>query len=309
MMGRNCSTADTGDLPFSYLVGKEEGTFCWPGLNLRSIGTLRDTAKWPGRDRRPKQAGRDLITYDWLSPYTMQCVIGAIGILERLAQDREGDLFTYNNVYIKHSALETGLKLYHWALEDYLSRMLQSRILQAKIKSFDHLIQVVTSKVKASERWVDLAGLIAPKDKVDLLLGDIESGKVKTLDGIYRRFEQLHAAYSEDEWAWVANLLETSFEKPLDQLAVEDFVLVVETGCQAAAELTKLRFEDAAKEFGRQAHTGYGLDGDDMTAKADFSAVRGQYKTNPFVIEFQEQFAVRKKQADAVQTLLQSLSS
>ena len=58
VMGRHYRNSDTSDLPFSYLIEHEDESVLAPGVNLRSVGTVRDARKWPKRDRRkdPQEA-------------------------------------------------------------------------------------------------------------------------------------------------------------------------------------------------------------------------------------------------------------
>ena len=48
-----------------------------PGFNLSTVGTVRDGAKWPTRDRRSDAAKRDRISFDVLSPFTVGRMIEA----------------------------------------------------------------------------------------------------------------------------------------------------------------------------------------------------------------------------------------
>jgi hypothetical protein len=72
VMGRHVNHADTSDLPFSYLIEQDNTTYLVPGVNLRSVGTIRDAQKWPKRDKRTDPNRLDFINYNLLSPYTIQ---------------------------------------------------------------------------------------------------------------------------------------------------------------------------------------------------------------------------------------------
>ena len=43
-----------------------------PGVNLKSVGTVRDAQKWPHRDERKDPDRIDQVNYNLLSPYTIQ---------------------------------------------------------------------------------------------------------------------------------------------------------------------------------------------------------------------------------------------
>src|SRR5574344_1846081 len=72
VMGRHVTHQDTSNLPFSYLLENHGASFIMPGVNLRSVGTMRDNAKWPKRDGRTDKNLLDSINFNLLSPYTIQ---------------------------------------------------------------------------------------------------------------------------------------------------------------------------------------------------------------------------------------------
>ncbi len=43
-----------------------------PGMNLFSVGMVRDSEKWPKRDNRKVRDKRDLIIFDVFSPFTVE---------------------------------------------------------------------------------------------------------------------------------------------------------------------------------------------------------------------------------------------
>jgi len=47
VMGRHTGNSDTTDLPFSYLIEDRNESVLVPAVNLRSVGTIRDSKKWP----------------------------------------------------------------------------------------------------------------------------------------------------------------------------------------------------------------------------------------------------------------------
>ena len=71
VMGRHYRNSDTSDLPFSYLIEHEDESILVPGVNLRSVGTVRDARKWPRRDRRKNPNKLDYLNFKLLSPYTI----------------------------------------------------------------------------------------------------------------------------------------------------------------------------------------------------------------------------------------------
>ena len=84
VMGRHVNNADTSNLPFSYLIEQQNTTYLVPGVNLRSVGTIRDAQKWPKRDKRKDPNRLDQINYNLLSPYTIQKMMKGRDILKDL---------------------------------------------------------------------------------------------------------------------------------------------------------------------------------------------------------------------------------
>jgi hypothetical protein len=84
VMGRHVTHSDTTNLPFSYLIEKNNTTFLAPGVNLRSVGTIRDAQKWPRRDARKDPDKLDCINYNLLSPFTIQKMFKGLKTLENL---------------------------------------------------------------------------------------------------------------------------------------------------------------------------------------------------------------------------------
>ena len=64
VMGRHYKNMDTSSLPFSYLIESNDESILVPGVNLRSVGTIRDAQKWPDRDRRKDLNKIDQINFN-----------------------------------------------------------------------------------------------------------------------------------------------------------------------------------------------------------------------------------------------------
>ena len=62
-------------------------------------------------------------------------------------------------------------------------------------------------------------------------------------------------------------------------------VAIAEDLSQARGKFLKLVLNDAKKEFDEAVRTGFGQDGEQADAAADFTAVRGEFDTNKFVVQ------------------------
>ncbi len=298
VMGRHTQHSDTSNLPFSYLIENDDATFIVPGVNLKSVGTIRDAQKWPKRDRRKDPNKLDCINFNLLSPYTIQKMYAGIDVLKSLQalSGETSETYSYQSSKITNDALRHGLKYYNMAIEKFLGNSLIKRLEGTKFKSVDEIRdQLKPSTATGLGRWVDVSGLIAPKSEITRLLDDIEQGTLNSVYDINERFRNIHSQYYEYEWTWALEKLEQKFGKPYTEFTVEDIVTQVETWRSNVVELDQMLYEDAKKEFNLIARTGFGVDGNDDTKQRDFANVRGNFEDNPFVTAVLEH--IKKKTA------------
>jgi len=294
VMGRHYKNSDTSDLPFSYLIEHEDESILVPGVNLRSVGTVRDARKWPRRDRRRDPEKLDHINFKLLSPYTIQKMLNAIRLLTdlRTASGGGSEYFTYNNVRIKNTSLEKGIRLYEMGTAKFLGNCLINRLQDRPFKSVAELRSALLPKSPiGSGRWADLAGLFAPYEAVERLLEEIEAGRIETLEQLADAFRFMHEHYPEYEWTWAAGILQQRIGKSIDQVTPGDVIDQVNCWKKAVVELDELLRADAAKEFTAAAQIGFGLDGDEDSRQADFEQVRGTFEQNDFVREIADHIA------------------
>jgi len=294
VMGRHYRNSDTSDLPFSYLVEHEDESILAPGVNLRSVGTVRDARKWPRRDKRKSPKKLDLINFKLLSPYTIQRMVNGRDLLCNLktTSGETSEYFTYHNVKIKNSSLDRGVKLYQIGIDKFLGNCLIHQLQGKQFKSVDELRTALQPKTDVGPgKWVDLAGLLAPEDAVKKMLSDIENGAISTLEQVEDSFKSIHESYSEYEWAWAVNMLQQCLGKTIDEITPEDIIDLTTKWKEAVVELDHLLYADAKKEFAATAQTGFGLDGDEQTKHSDFAAVRGLFEKDSFVSEIEEHIA------------------
>jgi acetyltransferase-like isoleucine patch superfamily enzyme len=288
VMGRHYKNTDTSDLPFSYLIENKDDSWIAPGVNLRSVGTIRDVIKWPRRDKRKDPEKLDCINFNLLSPFTIKKMQKGLEILKSLKEisGETTEVFVYRNTKISKSALEKGIELYEMAIFKFLGNSLISRIEKCSIQSVDELIDCLTPKHTIGEGdWSDLAGLIAPKTEILKLIKRIEKKELKELSDIEQEFKTMHAHYYEYEWIWAAELLVEKLGKKISNLAIIDIISLIQKWQASVVGLDRMLYEDAKKEFRLDSMTGFGMDGNKTTQKLDFEKVRGSFESNDFVNE------------------------
>lgn len=296
VMGRHYRNSDTSDLPFSYLIEHEDESILVPGVNLRSVGTVRDARKWPKRDRRKAPLKLDFINFKLLSPYTIQKMMNGRDLLCRLKETsgETSEYFTYHSVKIKNSSLDRGVVLYQMGIDKFLGNCLLNRLEGKQFTNLDELRAVLKPQNPVGPgKWVDLAGLLVPEEAVQQMLVDIENGDIRSLEQVTERIRLLHENYPEFEWAWVVDVLQRRLNKNVDEITPDDIIDLTTKWKDAVVELDRMLRADARKEFAATAQTGYGLDGDPQSKQADFEQVRGTFEGNSFVREIEEHI-VRK---------------
>ena len=286
VMGRHVTHSDTSHLPFSYLIEQQNTTYLVPGVNLRSVGTVRDAQKWPKRDGRKDPDRLDCINYNLLSPYTIQKMFKGIKLLNNLlsSSGELSDIYSYHSTKIRNSSLRNGIKYYHTAITKFLGNSMIKRLENLPAGASDAEIRETLKPTCpiGTGPWADLGGLIAPRDAISSLVDRVEKGNV-SLSELFDAFRNLHAQYYDAEWTWAYDKYAEFFGYPLETITAEQVVDIVERWKDAVIGLDKELYEDARKEFNLASMTGFGADGDKSIKERDFSEVRGDFESNSFV--------------------------
>ena len=287
VMGRHTKHSDTSELPFSYLIENATESYLVPGVNLRSVGTVRDAQKWPKRDNRKDLVKIDQINFNLLSPYTIQKMYRAVDLLRGIQQmaGANNEVYSYQNCRIKNSSLVRGVELYEMAITKFLGNSLISRIGKEPIKTIQDLRdKLLPTYTIGSGEWLDVSGLIAPQIEIDSLVKEIVAGSL-SLNAIEQKFAEMHKNYYDYEWTWAYDKLLKCWNKSIDKVTIDDLVAVIEAWKKAVVALDKKLYNDAKKEFDLNSKTGFGVDGDESVKMKDFESVRGSFEENPFVKE------------------------
>ncbi len=312
VMGRHYHHSDTSDIPFSYLIENNDETYLIPGVNLRSVGTIRDAQKWPKRDKRTDIHLLDKINYNLLSPYTIQKMIKAIDILTNLQSltGESSEAYYYRNTRIKGSSLCKGLKLYDMAIHKFLGNSLIKRLEGIQFRSIEEIReQLKPTENKGKGEWVDLSGLILPKESLDLLLLQIEKGEINDLTEIEQFFDKQYKNYYAQEWTWAYEQIESYCGISFESITADDIIDFVNKWKQCVIRLDELLYEDARKEFSLTSMTSFGVDGSSKEKQKDFEGVRGDFENNPFVSAVQKHIITKRELGDELIGRLEKLNS
>ena len=286
VMGRHVTHSDTSNLPFSYLIEQQNTTYLVPGVNLRSVGTVRDAQKWPKRDGRKDPDRLDCINYNLLSPYTIQKMLKGILLLKNLqySSGELSDLYSYHSTKIRNSSLRNGIRYYQTAITKFLGNSIIKRLENLPAGASDQELRAMLRPTcpYGEGRWADLSGLICPKDELKRMLDKAEAGEM-TLKDLSDGFHDLHAHYYDAEWTWAYDKYADFFGYPLETITKAQVIDIVSRWKDAVIGLDKELYEDARKEFNMASMTGFGPDGTKEIKEQDFAQVRGEFESNSFV--------------------------
>ena len=289
VIGKHMAHIRIPDLPFSYVTEKGGESSIVPGMNLFSVGTMRDAAKWPKRDNRKAPNKRDLIRFEIFSPYTVEKMRRGRDELLALneATPKERTSVPVGGIQIARVLLRKGAKNYQSAVTRYLYGKVLDRLSEQleKGSGWDRAVSTLKPALSLARpgEWTDLCGLLAPVEPVRALEGDLAAGRCGSYDALLESLLALFRAYDSYEWLYVVETFEREAGFPLSSLTRDKGLQLIEEWQKAALSLQSSILDDSRKEFGPPAHIGYGLDLPEGDGEADFVAVRGTLQSNAVV--------------------------
>lgn len=299
VLGRHIRHTDTSMFPFSYLIESQYESSLVPGVNLCSIGTIRDVDKWKHRDRRKDPEKQDYIIFELLSPYTVRRIQQGSEILKRLLSD-EGRMtinHRHEGVTIQHANLEKGIEIYELGIQRYLGNVLVDRLLSSPFSTKEELQELLTVvETDGRGEWFDWAGLYLPKSRADFIINEVKANDSITLTEIARLLATEYEKYNGYEFTWVDECITKLRGKPLSEHSPSEINAIVVEWISAVERLDLMRWVAALKEFNSYARIGYGIDYDD-NAEKDFQVVRGSGGRSMPVRELRMMLIKKKKSA------------
>ncbi len=292
VIGKHMSNINVPDLPFSYINDEAQKSMLIPGKNLFSIGTVRDGAKWPARDRRKAPLKRDLIVFDVYSPYTVEKMRRGRDLLQKLYDKAspEQETVQYGGVIIKRLLLRKGAKYYSMAIDRYLLGKVFEKIEGSQNADWERIsANLQPKKVQQPQYWLDLAGLLVLGEKIEALVQAISEEQIKTIAELSARLENIYQEYRTDEWAYVCYAFEQEYGVAPHGLDKEKLNALIDRWQEAAKGLNALILADAQSEFADYARIGYGLYAPEEEKIKDFEAVRGSVATNKIILQLQQE--------------------
>ncbi|MHC4396562.1 MAG: DUF4954 family protein [Planctomycetota bacterium] len=312
ILGKHTGTFDTSDFPFSHLDSKPDGRCAMvPGLHLTTVGTVRDGAKWPSRDRRKGSVKRDIISFDVFSPYTIGKMLKANAILKSLQEktDKSIEEIAIGGAIVKRLMLRMSQKYYNNGIQMYLLEKViekaEKALAEAKMKMTDAF--VVDADAVYSDEWLDIGGQLMPRQRLLDLEEAIENGTICTIESFAAAMEKIDQAYQIDEWLWVRKTYKQVFDVDLEDATKDDILNAAKMFLKVKSRFFKLVIVDAQKEFSELSHYGFGQDGTEKDIVKDLCQVRGLYEDNKFVREMNNNVEELQKRIEEFEQKISSL--
>ncbi len=311
VMGKNPASFDTSDFPFSYINVDHERSILTPGMNFFTVGTRRDSKKWPQRDKRKDPQKFDLINFDFLSPYIVQKVVRSLQILQELYEKtpKKQESVLYKGIRIKRLMLKSTRKYYEMAMAIFVGNQVINKLDQMKeINSIDSIRESLSgSDTRVSENWIDLAGMVAPDHAIKDLIRDVKAGTIEDLDKVSSCLERIHASYDSYAWDWTVRLLADLYDVDVTKIDSGRLIELILKWESESIRLDKMILNDASKEYDSNSKIGFGIDGDEAVVNQDFEAVRGIPDQNKFIVGIKKEMEQIEKKAAELKDILGSL--
>ncbi len=313
VIGKHYANINAPNFPFSYITEEAGATKIIPGLNLSSVGTVRDGEKWPKRDNRRAPNKRDLIIFDVFSPYTVEKMRRGRDELLALSENvpKEKTIVNYGGAQLSRLLLRKGAKYYSLAIARYLNEKVTARLQEALTKTKDWKAATASlaprSNLRNSTEWTDISGLITPRERIGQLEAAVANGTLSTYDALLAQFQKMYDAYRDDEWRYVYDVFAREYNVLLEAMTKEQACSAIDEWESAAMELHGMILDDSKKEFGAFAKIGYGVDQSDENVQRDFEAVRGSVGTNSVVQKLVADGSAIQKRKEQFKELLASI--
>ncbi|MBR9999331.1 MAG: DUF4954 family protein, partial [Cyclobacteriaceae bacterium] len=263
VMGKHGTNFDASDLPFSYITVENDRTMLTPAMNLITVGTRRDTEKWPKRDRRKGTHKMDLIHFELFNPYVMNKVLNGMEILADLYEKtpKEQEFINYKGLRIKRLMLKSCRKYYEMAWYIFLGDWILKRISNPDVpENLEGIRKRLTpGKVLKGIKWADISGLTAPVEILEEVMEMIAKRTVLTLERLNLKLIEIHQHYEGNVLSWLQLILITRSGIDLTSAGKEELIMILEDWKVNSVRLNNMILSDAKKEFDASSQIGFGL--------------------------------------------------
>ncbi len=222
------------------------------------------------------------------------------------SQDQE--YVFYKGINIKRLMLKTTAKYYELVIDIFVGNGILKRMQDIdRDITFSTVHQLLAESYEPCDPdWVDISGMFAPRSAVNAFMEAVHHKKLDNVDEIQTYMNDIYLGYERASWAWCADLISQRTGKPVSELTADDLAGLIVDWQNSAIKINNMILKDSQKEFSQRSQIGFGIDGDEATAVADFAAVRGTYDDNKFVKETLAETDKIKETAERWLGILQS---
>lgn len=281
ILGSHYQHPDTSMLPYSTVIGKDRTTYVMPGAVVCASGLIRDLLKWPGRDRRDPELGNaDVINYDIINPLNVSRMYRGLKLLNQCESEPEA-VAPYNFVF-KENSISKGRENYAFAIDYFLGKYIANLINSTELSSDKPLgEQLFPGDIPANEGWVDLLGLMAPRNYIrQQIVLPITAGTITTLDELIELLHMLNSRYTELVYKFIHQNFLKAYSIATDTVTPNAMLSILQRWTETVSVMEKRRLTDGLKEFDEKMRIGFAPDDKDFT-ELDFNAVRGNPQDSP----------------------------
>jgi NDP-sugar pyrophosphorylase family protein len=309
IIGKHYNNLDISDLPFSYVFESEGNSVLYPGKNLFTGGTRRDTLKWASRDRRKGNSKLDLIHFDFRGPYIVNKMLRAIEILRELDAKAPADqkYAAFQGVVIKRNQLANYIANYEMAIKICIGFAVVNRF-ETKLDQTTNIqfADLVQSDKSMYPKWLDISGLYAPQAVLEQVMMAVKNGQLDSVSAISEELHQIYEAYPDYSWQYFLCLIRQ--QTGTDNLTPAHFQQIIADWKAETTKLDRAILKDLYKEFDQSSRIGYGIDGDTAVRDADFYAVRGSYEEHDVIQRLEQEIVEIDQRANRLISILANLN-
>jgi NDP-sugar pyrophosphorylase family protein len=298
VIGKHYNNFDASEFPFSYINEEDGKSLLTPAMNLFTVGTKRDSEKWPNRDRRKDIDKFDILNFELFNPFIVMRVLQGINVLSNLLEKtkKEQEYVTYKGLTIKRLLIKTCIKYYEIILKIFIGSQLIYRL--EKISDIKSALNY--NENLFSFDWIDFAGMFISKNDYHKIQELVKSNSISDLEELRKELNKINDDYFESAWSWTAKLIEERFGAKPSELSKEQIIQIINDWKENNIKLNNMILKDAEKEFDQNSKIGFGIDGDSEIQEKDFERVRGKFNENKFVANLRKDSESISKKAEAI---------
>ncbi len=311
IIGKHYTNFDATNFPFSYILESEGKSLLMPAMNLCTVGTRRDSAKWKKRDRRHPNYKIDHINFELFNPYTIGRALNGIKILKKLEIGKKEEYVNYFGLQIKRSKISSAIKKYEMAINIFIGDSIINKIdTSASMPNFKELTKILAtdmeneSQRKEIENWIDLSGMLTSYAKCENFIGQVWDKNISTVSKLREAFNNLNGEYQELSWSWCRKLINNIYGNYPANLSAKSLLKIIRNWAESKTKMNELVLLDAKKEFNEKSQIGFGIDNSELKQK-DFDSIRGTYDSNSFVMELRKEIIQIEKRAKQLALLIE----